>query len=268
MSNYWQGAGSTNKTDLYSIFNMAQNTQITYVKQAIIGTIRDVFSLDSYYCYRSDPWGYPLTVDNTDLPPDAGINDSSTTRVFISESNRFEVIYYPAILVKSGGTSSVPISFNRNKENILFDTTIVSDGYNEKIYTTPIASITTGAWEGSITVEVQGLGMRERDDITEIISAICADWRHDDLRRAGVLIKKISVGAPSEKEDRNNKLFTQTITLEVRSEWRREIPIDNIIDIISFCVEFGHTNTKTGEFIPDPNLEWHSNLSLIDAFGL
>jgi hypothetical protein len=40
-------------------------------------------------------------------------------------------------------------------------------------------------------------------------------------------------------DDRNDHIFKQTITLQIRNEWRREIKINNIIDIINFSVQFG-----------------------------
>jgi len=61
----------------------------------------------------------------------------------------------------------------------------------------------------------------------------------DELYRAGVFVKSTSVGAPIEQEYANEKMMIQTITLDVRSEWRREIPVKNIVDQINFCVEFG-----------------------------
>jgi hypothetical protein len=258
------GSGSVTKTDLFNIFNYVQNTQIFYPKQQLISTIRDVFSQDSTYHYVKDKWGYPYTPDLTDVPPDAGIHDDLTTRVWIGEA-RFDVLFYPAIIVRNGGSNYVPISINREKETILYDTTLVYDGYgNSKQYTTPVATVFAGAWEGSINIQIMSRGMRERDDLVELVSIICTDLRFEELLRSGILIKRVSVGSPSENDDRNDKLYSQTVSLDIRSEWRREIPIDNIIDSINFCIEFGHFD-KSNQFYPDPNLEINTKITLLES---
>src|SRR5580692_8811576 len=104
---------------------------IVYPKEMIIATLRDLFSQDIYYHYSEDQFGFPNTTDHTDLPagadiPVGGINSTATsntllpTRVFIGENYRYDGIYYPAILVKSGGSKYVPISINRDQGGVQY----------------------------------------------------------------------------------------------------------------------------------------------------
>lgn len=262
MSISWQGTGSIHRTDLYKIHNVVQNTQFSFPKEQIIGVLRDEFSQDSYYHYVRDPWGFPLTPDHTDLPIEAGLADDSTTRLYIGEKWRYDVIYYPAVLVSAGHSTSVPISMNRNKETVLSEATLVVDGYgNQKVFTTPVAFTLAGAWEGSINIDVLTRSIRSRDELVELITLICTDIRFEEFQRSGVLMKKVSAGAPSEMDDRNDKLYKQTITLDVRSEWRRHIPIGNIIDAINFCVNFGDINSTPPVF--SPNLQINTTIDLL-----
>lgn len=250
------------KSDLYKIHNVVQNSMIVYPKEIIIAVLRDHFSHDSYYHYSKDPWGFANTPDHTDLPLGSGLYDDVTTRVFIGENYRQDNIYYPAVLIKHGGSRSVPISINREEGAIQWKFTEFDDGYGNKLFfKSPQSFLFQGAWEGSINVEIQTRSLRSRDDLSEIIALCLTDITFKVLQKAGVIVKPISVGAPSETDDRNDKLFRQNITLEIRTEWRREIPVGNLVEIINFSMDFADVihNTPTA-----PNLTVNNNFRLID----
>jgi len=258
----WSGTGSPHKTDLFRIYNVVQNSQLSYPKELIVDVLSDEFSRDSYYHFVRDQWGFPLVPDHTDLPHDAGINDDVTTRVYIAEKFRYDVIYYPSILVSHGGARSVPISLNRNKETVQYEATTVIDGYgNQKIFQTPTHFVFAGAWEGNINVEVQTRGIRARDDLVELVTLFCTDIRFEELLRSGLLIKGVSAGAPSEDTDRNDKLYKQVVTLEVRSEWRRHIPVSSVVDAINFCVDFADLQKEP--IVVAPNLTINTSVELL-----
>jgi hypothetical protein len=257
--------GDLHRTDLYGIWNVVQNTQLSYPKELVISILRDEFAKDSYYHFQKDEWGFPKTVDHTDLEQDAGYNDDASTRLFIGEAFRWDVIYYPAIIVRAGGSTYTPISFNRNKETVKYEATVISDGYgNTQTYTRPTHFVLAGAWEGSIQIDVMTRDILSRDNLVSICNLLFTDIRFEEFLRAGLFIKKISAGSPSEAEDRQgqDKLYKQSITLDVRSEWRREIPIDTVIDAINICVDFGRTDVTPPTFAP--NLTINTLVSLID----
>jgi len=258
--------GFNHITDLYDLFDVTQSSMVRYPKEVIIFTLREVFEKDSFYHFSSDDWGYPNTPDHTDLNPEAGLFDDGTTRIYIGEQFRNDVIYYPSVLVKSGGFRSVPISLNRDQYVVGYKTVIFYDGEgNERLVQQPDKFILSGAWEGSMSIEVSARGLRARDDLVEIIVLLFKDWKWNELNRAGISIKPtISAGAPSESEDRNDKLYRQTITLELRTEWRREIPISGVLEAINICVDLGHTVDDT--FVAAPNLTINTRLELLDAF--
>ena len=239
------------KSDLFGIYNIIQASMIVYPKEMIIATLRDFFSKDSYYHFSKDQWGFPNTTDHTDLPlgadmpsgfgaePQLNPNPVLPTRLFIGENYRYNGIFYPAILVKSGGTRYVPISINRNEGQIKYEKTIFVDGYgNETLVSTPVALVTAGAWEGSIVVDVMTRSLRARDDLVEAVGMCFTEVHFETLHEVGIIVKPISVSGTSETDDRNDKLFRQTLTLDVRTEWRREIPIGNTIDAILFTANF------------------------------
>jgi len=253
-------AGFISGSELYDLFYVVQNTMLRYPKDLIVATLKDFFSRDSKYHFVTDSWGFNFTPDLTDVPADAGLYDDLTTRVFIGENNRMDIIYYPAILVKSGSFRYVPISLNRNQFYVENTITEVTDGYQRRFISTPDKYVMAGAWEGSINIEVCSRAIQEADDLAELISIYLIDINWNNLYRAGVAIKPdISIGAATESEDGgNDKLHRRTITINIRGEWRREIPISNFIELITFCVEFGNTSTD----IYAPNIEVHTELEL------
>lgn len=251
------------RSDLYSLHNFVQGSMIVYPKEIIIATLKDFFSKDSYYHYSKDAWGFANTQDHTDLPLGAGTNDDLTTRVYVGENYRFDGIFYPAILVKSNGMKYIPISINREQGGIQNEPILYEDEFgNKKIVNRPKSFITAGAFEGSISIDVLTRSLRARDDLCELVSLLFTDVSFNTLVDVGLIIKPIQIGSPSEGEDRNDKLFKQTLTLEIRTEWRREIPVGNIIDTIMFSIKFGDIYKEP--FVPADNLTIKTNISLID----
>jgi len=260
------GTGSIYKSDLFNLHNIIQVDAISYPKEYIIGLLRDIFSEDSYYRYVRDPWGFPLTPDHTDLPLTAGITDDTTTRIYIGEKYRYDAIFYPAVLVSHGGTRSTPISINREQDCVINSTSVVADGYgNVRYYYTPAYFVKAGAWEGSINIDVMAKGIRERDDITELIMITGEELKRNVLLKAGIFIKSISSSAGSEQDDRNDKIYKNTITFEIRTEWRRQIPIEDLVDAINICVDFGRVDTNPP--VVAPNMQVNIELNIVDSIN-
>lgn len=249
------------RSDLYKIHGIIQNSMIIHPKEIILATLRDFFSHDTYYHYVKDPWGFPNTTDNTDLPLEAGLEDNSTTRLFVGENYRFDGIFYPAILIKHGGSRSVPISINRDTTKVEWDFRTFEDGYgNIQKFKNPKSFVFNGAWEGSIIIDVMTRSLTSRDHLVELISIAFTQINFESLRKAGVIIKPLTVAAPTEIDDRNDKLFRQSITLDIRSEWEVHQPIGNIIEIINFAIEFGRTDN------PDAPIAQNLTISTENTF--
>lgn len=253
------------RSDLPNVHHIVQNSMLVYPKEAILAVLKDYFSHDTYYHYVADEWGYNKTPDQTGLPLDAGMYDNSTTRLGIFEANHFDVIFYPCLIVKSNGAKSVPISFNREESTITWDVIPVVDNYgNTTIIKRPKNFVFAGAWEGGISIDIITRSLRARDDLVELVSICLTDIFFKSLIKAGITVKPVSIGAPSESDDRNDKLFKQTVTFDVRSEWRREIPIGNLVDVINFSVEFA--NLSSANPIVAKNLTIHTEDTVLDNF--
>lgn len=250
------GTGSTTKTDLYSLHNYVQNTLIFYPKERIIEALREYFKEDSYYRYVQDQWGFPKTVDQTNKKPSDGIDNSLTTRINIGEANRFDIIYHPSIQVRHTGSRSVPIGFNRNQGVIQYRNVRYVDGYgNESYVLYPDHYVVAGAWEGSLSLEIRAENPRTRDELTELVAIHFVNTIHNELILSGIIIKDVSAGTGSEEEDGNRKIFKNTVTLEIRSEWRQKIPINSLIDAINICAEIGNLTEDPPALAPNLSIQ-------------
>lgn len=260
-NNFW-------RSDLYTIHGIVQNSMIVYPKEIVIATLRDFFSRDTtWYGYRKDQWGFAKTVDETDLPLGAGLTDNTTTRLFIGENYRFDGIFYPAILVKHGGGRYVPVSFNRDATKVQWHFRTFEDGYgNVKAFRTPAAFVFSGAWEGSLSIDVMTRSLRARDELVELVAICLQQITFESLRRAGVTVKPLSWSAASETDDRNDKLYRQTLTIDIRSEWEVHQPIGNVIDAIHFAIEFGRTDVPNAPIAQ--NLTIDSETTFFDLMDL
>ena len=257
------GTGSIFRSDLYKIHGIIQNTMISFPKELLIETLRDEFKNDSYYHYVKDEWGFPKTPNLTDVPIDAGLQDDVTTRLFIGEASRFDKKFYPAILVRSGGFKYAPISMSQDDGFIKHTAVRVLDGYNnERIYSIPSYMSFSGAWEGQLSVDILAGDSQARDELTEIVSALLTTINFNSLANSGVVFKPVSIGSPSESEDGKGKIYKQTISCDIRTEWNKIVPLDTTIDTITFCADFG--NLESNDPVFADNIQVSTILEIID----
>lgn len=253
-------------SDLNRVFGIVQGSMIIYPKELIITRLRDFFAHDHLYQYVKDEWGFPKVLDNTDVPLDAGIFDKSITRIDITESFKHRVSWYPCILVKNSGVRSVPFSINRDYGTYETEDRLFVDGYgNSTIFKNPSKFIFNGVFEGQITINVIAKSTKERDEMSELVMMYFSDIGLDDFYESGISIKPggVSAGSSAETADANDYLYSIPITIDYRMEWRREVPIANIIQSIFFSVEFQNINNP--DSVPAQNLTINTDVSLLDT---
>lgn len=254
--------GNWYDTDLYRLFGLIQASMIVFPKELVIAEMRKFFSLDSFYHYVSDEWGFPKTLDHTDLPVGSGVNDDDITRIFIGENFREDVQFYPSVIVKSGGMRSVPISMNREFGKYIISERQYEDGYgNIRVIRQPKAFRFEGAAEGSLSIDITTRSVATRDHLAQLIFLLFTDIVFDDSRHAGLVIKNVSIGSPSEGDDRTKKFYKVSINLEIRTEWKREVPIENYIERIIFNISIGNTENDSPV---SPNLNINTEVSYLD----
>lgn len=232
-------------SDIFNQEHVIQTVGVMAGKNILIDLLRDVFRTDREYQYVDDVFGFPKTPSNLGLDADAGIEDEETTRIFIGSTYRYDVKFFPAITVKNTGTRYVPISFNQDWLGVMYRKEVLMDGYgNNTITTTPAYNTLVGAWDQTFEVKITAESEVDREEITDIVQTVLIGSRRLELQDAGLFIKNLNTSGESEEPYGNNYLYSTSITLETRSEWKIHIPISNVVERIGLCVTFGNIDNE------------------------
>jgi len=235
------GTGFNAEHRVYSNFfadnYIIQNVSIVQPKNLLIDVLRMHFSRDNVYTYRADEYGFPLTPDITDLNVDSVL----TTKILISDIFRHEIKFYPSITVKTSGGNYSPLSFNQNGTLKYRKDFIDTRFMGRKEVRTPTHRVYAGAWDMNFEVTAYAESHAELEEIVEIIKMILQYVSFNELRANGLLIKTLSVGSESAEPYANDYVFSQTVSISTRSEWRVEIPLENVIEKLVFYFDVKRT---------------------------
>lgn len=226
-------------SDLFALENFVRQVAVSQGKNLLIDILREHFKQDTLYRYTSDGFGFPLTPNLTDLPPD--IQNECTTRMYIGDIFRLDKRFWPAITVRYSSGTYNPVSFNQNFTN-KYRLDLVLDGYGNRSYVrVPTHKVIAGAWNQSFEVQIAAESTPDREELTDIVSSFLIGAARQSLYEAGLHINKVSMGGEREEDYANDKVYLQSITVDTYSEWRRLVPIASnaIIDTINFCFNYG-----------------------------
>jgi len=214
-----------------------QNVSIVQPKNLLIDILRLHFKRDNIFTYRDDEYGFPLTPDITDMDVDS----PNTTKILISDVFRKEIKFYPSITVKTGSGSYNPLSFNQNG-TIKYRKDFIDTKFGgRKEIRTPTHRVYAGAWDMNFEVTVYCESHAELEEIVEIVKMILQYVSFNELRANGLFIKTLSVSGENAESYANDYVFSQTISISTRSEWRVEIPLENVIEKIVFYFDVKRT---------------------------
>lgn len=231
------GTGFRVYSDLFALDNFVQQTAVSQGKNLIIDSLREHFRRDVMYRYETDAFGFPLTPDLTDLPPD--IQEKRTTRIYIGDIYRYDKRFWPAITIRHNSGRYKPISFNQNYTN-KYRVDLVLDGYGGRsLVKVPTHQVIAGAWEQTFEVQIVMEDPAEREELSDILTSFFQGVARNELTRNGLFIRGVSVSGEREEDWGNEKVYVQSINLECYSEWRREIPHNNLVETINFCLNYG-----------------------------
>lgn len=240
------GTGLSVFSDIYRLDHVVRNVGIVHGRNTLIDTLRECFARDSEYRYLKDIYGYPKTPSQVGLDMDAGIVDDSTTRVFIGSSYRYEQSFLPAITIRQTSSTYKPISFNQNKWVIDYAMQRTEDGYGNVDYIrVPSKYISAGAWDQAFEIKVISNSQEDTAHIADIIMVSLQDTYRRVLERNGLFIKQLNAsGESAEQINENDPVFSVSISANTYSEWRREIPISNLLERIQLCFKVDYGNDK------------------------
>lgn len=228
------GTGFNGDHRVYSNFfednSIIQQVCVTQPKNLLIDVLRKYFANDSVFTYRMDEYGFPKTRDLTGIE----IDSEETTKILISDIFRYEVKFYPAIIIKNGGGSYKPISFNQNATyKYRKDREESSNGLITETLT-PSHRVYAGAWDMNFDVTIYSESQAELEELVDIVTLMLQYTAWNELRANGLFINKLSIGAENAEPYANDYVYNQTISISTYSEWRVEIPLDNVIEKLLF----------------------------------
>jgi hypothetical protein len=224
-------------SDLFKDSNIIRQVAVAQGKNLIIDSLREYFKKDTFYTYRTDGFGFPLIPDHTQLDP--SIQNSLTSRIFIGNNFRFDKRYYPSITVHHSSAKFHAIGFNDNLTT-KYRLDYVKDNGQIVWLRTPTHRVLAGAWDQTFNVKIMSESDLDRDEIADIVSSFFIARERENLYDSGLFIKSVGIGDKQEEEWANDKIYTQTVILETYSEFRREIPIEDVVEIVNFCFQYNY----------------------------
>jgi hypothetical protein len=240
-------------SDLFSVADFVRQVAVSQGKNLLIDALREHFKQDRFFRFTTDAFGFPLTPDLTDMPPD--IQEDRTTRVFIGDIFRYDKRYWPSLVVRHSSGRYKPVSFNQNVATTKYRVDLVLDGYGGRsLINVPTHHVVAGAWEQSFEILIASEGIPDREELTDIVSSFLIGKARQELYEAGLFVRSVSMSGEREEDWGNDKVFLQSITVETYSEWRREIPIDNLVETVNFCFKYGLFGTNVDDFPIDTTL--------------
>lgn len=226
-------------SDIFGLENVAQMTGIVHSKNIVIDTLREIFRQDREFAYRTDIFGFPKIPSHLGLDTDAGLDDDKTTRIFIGSTYRYDIKFNPSITVKNTGSRYVPISFNRDLLSVIYTNERIVDGYGvETIIRSPAFHTLIGAWDQTLEVKIITEDAIDREEIADIVMVSLQGSRLLELQKEGVFIKTMSTSGEVEQDYSNDRLYMISINLNIRSEWKIHIPINDVVERIGLCITF------------------------------
>ncbi len=235
-------------SDIFGLESVVSDIGVVAGKNILIDHLRDIFSRDREYRFLSDDFGFPKTPSHLGLSPGAGLDDEETTRIFIGGTFRYDVKFNPSLIIKNTGSRYIPISFNQNLLGIINTKEIITDGYgNSATIYTPAYHTLVGAWDQTFEVKVVAESETDREEISDIVQVTLMGTRRLDLQNAGLFIKSLSTSGEHEEKYANDYLYSVSINIDARSEWKVHIPISDVVERIGVCLTFSALGGETAD---------------------
>lgn len=227
-------------SDFFSENNIIQQVAIVHPKNLLIQSLRDLFRKDSIYTYRSDEYGFPLTIDLTGKD----LSSEETTKILISDVYRHDVKFFPAIIIKHSGGSYKPNSFNQDGVYKYRKDFIQGNLGDRRPISVPTHKVYQGRWDLGFDVQVFSESYTELQELMDILSIALQHVLWNDLRASGLFISSLNISGENAEQYANDYVYSQSVSIKTLSEWRVEIPIENTIERIVFSIDSNLNTSK------------------------
>lgn len=226
-------------SDIYVLDKIVQNTAMEAGRNLIIDQLREGFARDRMYRWVPDDWGFGKTPPGIGLPPNAGMDDDTSTRLYIGAQYKNAASFLPAIIVKQNSLQYKAVSFNQNKWDLEYGTVPVMDDTGLISYVSaPVSYSFVGLWESDFEIKILSRSLVDTTRLHDIIIVMLQSTYRYVLQQSGLFIKEIrSSGEQAETYGGNDPYYFSTITFGTLSEWRRRIPLSNSIERVQVCLD-------------------------------
>lgn len=218
-------------------YELTQSTHSDVIVDTIVEFLRQCFSNHPNYTYipREDSWG----------------PDWEHTKIVIVDKYTEDALFLPVITTSVDSVRTKWLQFSQSPFQTVLKSQMNSDGSIKRDKDgreLPSHYEYTGAYEGTISLIISANDTLEREELCNLIHVILAESGRDTLYMRGIFVSNVTVGGGSEIEYRNDFIYQQTISLDVYSEWRRKIPVGEVLRSIGYRM-----NTYEGEAPPTVN---------------
>jgi hypothetical protein len=226
-------------SDIYVLDKIVQNTAMEAGRNLLIDQLREGFARDRMYRWVPDDWGFSKTPPASGLAPDAGMDDDTTTRLYIGAQYKNAGSFLPAIIVKQNSIQYKPVSINQNKWDFEYgDTPVMDESGRVEYIRAPVAYSFVGLWESNFEIKIISRSLVDTTRLHDIIMIMLASTYRYTLQQSGLFIKEIrGSGEQAETYGSNDPYYYSTISLDTLSEFRRRIPISSAIERIQVCLD-------------------------------
>jgi len=219
------------------------STLVVDSKDILISSMREWFSNDPVYTYRSDQFGFPLMpkcelVDGSSAGREGIIWGETSTKLIITDDYRFGPRFFPAIIVSDNGGSNYEISFNQELSSVKYKVEDVIRGGRLIKRRVPSHVLFAGAWKQNYAINIIAEDHSTRKRLKDTVAILLMNVLRNVLMERGILIEKMNFGGDREEEVKNSFYYYATINIDLFSEWRREIPITMLVEAISVSTSF------------------------------
>lgn len=200
---------------------------VTYIKDTIIKSLRDVFSRDPDYTYIVDH-------DNGILPD----FDNPNLGIVITDVYSYETAFIPAITVRVDGGQLVPVSFNQNQFTLDYqrdrDGNLIRDAAGNLI---PVWQEFSGLYDTNATIAIHTFSPLSREELVSRVTILFQHVLRDQLYADfGFFVKGVSFGGEQEAEYRNDNIYSQAVNLSILTSWNNRLPPGDPIESINFQI--------------------------------
>ena len=233
-------SGYISNSDIPVLDKVVQNTAMEAGRNLLIDVLRECFSRDRTYHWVPDIYGFNKVPSVLGMTPEAGVNDTATSRIYIGSTYSHAMSMLPALTVRQTRLTYKPVSFNQNKWDLEEGEVPIFDSNGDVTYIRrPVAYNLVGLWESNFDVKIRSKSLEEMTKLHDIIVVALQSSFRQELQQSGLFIKDVSSsGEQTDDPIGKDPTHSTVISVSTLSEWRRRIPVGTVVERLQICIDY------------------------------